>query len=73
MLKILSTLIMILATTACANTGMSKDLLNKDLLKEAQPLYQTCLEDYKKTMSDEDARKACTEKLKSGYEKMTNS
>jgi hypothetical protein len=52
---------------------MSKDFLNKDLLKEAQPLYPSCLEDYKKTMSYEDARKACTEKLKSGYDKMTKS
>jgi hypothetical protein len=55
-----------------ANTGMSKDFLNEDLLKEARPLYQSCLEDYKKTMSDEDARKTCTEKSKSSYEKMTN-
>jgi hypothetical protein len=73
MLKILSALIIIMATTACATTGMSKDLLKENLLKEAQPLYQSCLEDYKKTMSDKDARKACTEKLKSGYDKMTKS
>jgi hypothetical protein len=71
MLKTLATLTLILATTACANKSISKDMINKDLLKEAQPLYQTCLEDYKKTMSDDEAKKACTEKLKNGYEKIT--
>ena len=48
-------------------------MINKDLLKEAQPLYQSCLDDYKKTMSDDEAREACTEKLKDSYEKITKS
>jgi hypothetical protein len=72
MLKTLTIVTFILATTACANKGMSKDLLNKDILKEAQPLYNTCLADYKKTMSEDEAKKACTEKLKSSYKKVTS-
>jgi hypothetical protein len=72
MLKTLATLSLVLAATACANKDISKDLLNKDILKEAQPLYNTCLSDYKKTMSEEDAKKACTEKLKSSYKKVTS-
>lgn len=71
MLKTLATLALILATTACANKTISKDMINKDLLKEAQPLYQTCLDDYKKTMSDDEAREACTAKLKESYKKVT--
>ena len=71
MLKTLAMLTLIFATTACANKSISKDMINKDLLKEAQPLYQSCLDDYKKTMSDDEAREACTEKLKNSYEKIT--
>jgi hypothetical protein len=71
MLKTLTTFILILATTACANKSIPKDLLNKDLIKEAQPLYTTCLADYKKTMSENEAKKACTEKLKASYKKIT--
>jgi hypothetical protein len=73
MLKTLTTLGLLCTLAACANKEVSKDMINKDLLKEAQPLYQSCLEDYKKTMSDDEAKKACTEKLKSGYEKLSKS
>jgi hypothetical protein len=71
MLKLITALAFIFTVTACANKDISTDMLNKDLLDEAKPLYQTCLDDYKKTMSDEDAKKACTDKLKSSYEKVT--
>lgn len=72
MKKLFIALTVILTVTACANHNLSKDMLNKDMLKEAQPIYQSCLEDYKKTMSEDEARKACAEKLKSSYEKVTN-
>ena len=42
------------------------------IVDSAKPLYEECLADYKKTMSDSDAQKACTEKLKSAYQKATN-
>ena len=71
MLKILISLALLFTVTACANKNISTDMLNKDLLDDAQPLYQSCLEDYKKTMSDDEAKKACTEKLKKSYEKAT--
>lgn len=71
MLKILTSLALLFTVTACANKDISTDMLNKDLLDEAKPLYQTCLDDYKKTMSDDEAKKACTEKLKTSYEKVT--
>lgn len=38
------------------------------LADNAKPLYEECIADYKKTMSDKDAQKACTEKLKGIYE-----
>lgn len=69
--KLFIALALILTATACANQGFSKDMLNKDLLNEAQPLYQACLKDYKKTMSEEDAKTACMEKLKASYNKIT--
>lgn len=71
MLKLITAVAFIFTVTACANKEIPTDMFNKDLLDEAQPLYQTCLNDYKKTMSDEDAKKACTDKLKSSYEKVT--
>jgi hypothetical protein len=71
MLKILTSLALLCTVAACANKSIPADMLNKDLLDEAQPLYQTCLNDYKKTMSDDEAKKACTEKLKTSYEKVT--
>ena len=71
MKKLFIALTVILTVTACANQNLSKDMLNKGMLKEAQPIYQSCLEDYKKTMSEDEARKACAEKLKSSYEKIT--
>ena len=71
MKKLFIALTVILTVTACANQNLSKDMLNKDMLKEAQPIYQSCLEDYKKTMSEDEARKACAEKLKSSDEKVT--
>lgn len=64
-------LTVIFTVTACANQNLSKDMLNKDMLKEAQPLYKSCLEDYKKTMTEDEARKACVEKLKTSYDKVT--
>jgi|TARA_B110001454_G_scaffold118776_1_gene110886 hypothetical protein len=69
--KLLLALAAILTVTACANQGLSKDMLNKEMLDEVQPLYQSCLKDYKKTMSDEDAKKACMKKAKESYEKIT--
>lgn len=71
MIKILTALTLSLTLAACASQGISKDLLNKDLLDEAKPLYTSCLAEYKKTMSDDDAKKACTEKLKTSYKKVT--
>ena len=71
MLKALTTLALVFTVAACANKNISTDMLNEDVLDQAQPLYQSCLEDYKKTMSDDEAKKACTEKLKTSYEKVT--
>ena len=73
MLKIITTLAAALTLAACANQSIPKDLINKDLLNEAKPLYTSCLAEYKKTMSDDDAKKACTEKLKNSYKKITKS
>ena len=72
MLKTLTTLVLLLSIAACANKSISKDILNKDLLDTAKPLYAACLADYKKTMSDDEAKKACTKKLKSSYDKVTS-
>lgn len=72
MIKPLTALTLLLTIAACANKSIPKDMLNKDLLDEAKPLYTSCLAEYKKTMSDDDAKKACTEKLKSSYKKMTS-
>jgi hypothetical protein len=71
MLKITTLLTLLLTISACANKSISKDMLNEDLINAAKPLYQSCLKDYKKTMSDEDAKKACTEKLKASYDKIS--
>ncbi|MEH6449020.1 MAG: hypothetical protein V7765_10135 [Oleispira sp.] len=71
MIKVLTALTLLLTLAACASQGISKDMLNKDLLDKAKPLYTACLAEYKKTMSDDDAKKACTEKLKSSYKKVT--
>jgi|TARA_B100000767_G_C19252192_1_gene323724 hypothetical protein len=71
MLKTITTIAILCSLAACANKTISKDMLNKDLLDQAQPLYKSCLADYKKTMSDEEAKKACTEKLKNSYKKIT--
>jgi hypothetical protein len=71
MIKVFSALTLVLTLAACANQSISKDMLNKDLLDEAKPLYTSCLAEYKKTMSEEEAKKACTEKLKKSYKKVT--
>jgi hypothetical protein len=71
MIKALTTFSLLLTLAACSSQGISKDMLNKDLLDEAKPLYKSCLAEYKKTMSDDDAKKACTEKLKNSYKKIT--
>jgi hypothetical protein len=73
MIKALTALSLLLTLAACANQSIPKDLMNKDLLNEAKPLYTSCLAEYKKTMSDDDAKKACTEKLKNSYKKITKS
>jgi hypothetical protein len=73
MLKLLTALAAICTVTACASKDISTEMLNKDLLDDAKPLYQTCLDDYKKTMSDDEAKKACTEKLKTSYKKVSKS
>lgn len=72
MIKVLTALTLLLTLAACANQKISKDFLNKDLLDEAKPLYTSCLAEYKKTMSDDDAKKACTEKLKNSYKKISS-
>lgn len=71
MTKILTTFALAITLAACANQSIPEDMLNKDLLDEAQPLYNTCLAEYEKTMSDDEAKKACAEKLKDSYEKVT--
>ncbi|MBA35993.1 MAG: hypothetical protein CMI14_11290 [Oleispira sp.] len=71
MSKLLIASALLLTVTACANQSVPTEMLNKDLLDEAQPIYQSCLKEYEKTMSEEDARKACLEKLKSSYEKVS--
>lgn len=71
MIKNMTALTLLLALTGCANQSISKDMVNKDIVDQAKPLYEICLKDYKKTMSEDDAKKACTEKLKDGYKKVT--
>lgn len=71
MIKNITALTLLLALTGCANQTISKDMVNKDMLDQAKPLYEICLKDYQKTMSEDEARKACTEKLKDGYKKVT--
>jgi uncharacterized lipoprotein NlpE involved in copper resistance len=71
MIKIASLLALVLTVTGCANKKLSKDMLNENLHDAAKPLYQSCLKDYKKTMSDNDAKKVCTEKLKASYDKIS--
>lgn len=71
MLKAITSFSVALTLIACANQNISKELLNKDLLNEAQPIYATCLADYKKTLSDKEAKENCTKNLKASYKKVT--
>lgn len=67
MIKTLTALPLLLTLTACSminSPESSSDLVNSSLLNDAQPLYDACLKDYQKTMSDEDAKKFCTDKVK---------
>jgi len=57
----------VLMTSACAH----KDKIVSVAKDNAQPVYENCVKEYKQTMSDEEARKACLAKLKSGYEAAT--
>lgn len=52
-----------LLLAACAN----KEKLVAAAKDNAKPVYENCVKEYQKTMSDADARKACGEKLKAGY------
>lgn len=72
MIKKITALALLIVLTGCANQTISKDIAKKDILGQAKPLYDICLKDYKKTMSEDEAKKACTEKLKDGYKKVTN-
>ena len=56
-----------LMLAACAN----KEKLISAAKDNAKPVYEECVKEYKKTMSDSDARKACTQKLKQGYQAAT--
>lgn len=66
-MKVMLITLAALMMTACANKekyiAVAKD--------NAKPLFESCVKEYKKTMSDSDARKACTEKLKSSYKAAT--
>lgn len=67
MIKTLTALPLILTLTACSmldSKESSSDLISPALLNEAQPLYEACLKDYQQTMSNEDAKKFCTDKVK---------
>lgn len=56
-----------IALTACAH----KEKIVSVAKDNAKPIFENCMKEYKKTMSDSDARKACAEKLKQGYESAT--
>lgn len=66
-MKVLMITLTALLMSACAN----KDKLIAVAKDNAKPVFENCVKEYKKTMSDSDARKACTEKLKSGYQAAT--
>lgn len=55
--------------SACDSKTLPK--VPEGLVDSAKPLYEECLADYQKTMSDDEAQKACTEKLKDVYKKST--
>ena len=61
-------IIFALTLTACGNKSMPK--IPDGVVDSAKPVYEECVADYKKTMSEKDAQKACTEKLKGAYEKV---
>lgn len=58
----------VLLTTACAH----KDKIVSVAKDNAKPVYENCVKEYQQTMSDSDARSACTEKLKAGYKAATS-
>lgn len=74
MLKHITALTFFLALTACATTGTSSDNsssgtsssagMTSVIMNDAMPVYEACLKEYEKTMSNEDAQKICTDKLK---------
>ncbi|UTW48393.1 hypothetical protein [Bacterioplanoides sp. SCSIO 12839] len=39
--------------------------------EHASPVYETCMKEYQRTMTEEMARERCAEKLKKGYESAT--
>ena len=59
--------IAVLFTSACAH----KDKLVSVAKDNAKSVYENCVKEYKQTMSDSDARKACTDKLKASYKAAT--
>jgi hypothetical protein len=74
MIKHIIALTFFLALTACATTGTSTDSSSSDtsssagmtsvIMNDAMPVYEACLKEYEKTMSNEEAKAACTAKLK---------
>ena len=57
----------VLMASACANKEKLMDVAKNN----AKSVYENCVKEYKQTMSDSDARKACTDKLKASYKAAT--
>lgn len=66
-MKVLVLTVTALLTVACAN----QQKLMSAAKDNAKPVYDECIKEYQKTMSEEDARQACLDKLKDGYKDAT--
>ncbi|WP_419812453.1 hypothetical protein [Bacterioplanoides sp.] len=57
----------VLSLAACAH----QDKVVSVAKEHASPVYETCMKEYQRTMTEELARERCAEKLKKGYESAT--
>lgn len=51
-------------SSSSSNSSSSAAGMTGIIMNDAMPVYEACLKEYEKTMSDKDAKKICTDKLK---------
>lgn len=70
MLKITSIFAALAASTVLLSGCETAKSMPKELINDAQPIYKECIADMKQKMTDEEARKICTDRLKSSMQKI---